>query len=240
MSLSHRHPEAPYQKIGVKLGDEQFALASEWETAARLALVGMGVEPGLSDVFARFDHLSSEIGALGTRDGSNLVVEGYDFAPSFSIWTTIEECLIPPVIWEADRGWYVTQPFSEPEVFDFPASVRGLANGDQSSRRSRAARGRHLVGCRRTRSGSLRCRAVPGSAGRRLRITGDSPRCQNPAEFSGTMTCSSPRRLQQLAVEEVNGSIVQRKRRRSRNPRTACQSECQSNTASLGELAHEW
>jgi hypothetical protein len=119
-------------------------------------------------------------------------------------------------------------------------SVRGLANGDQSSRRSRAARGRHLVGCRRTRSGSLRCRAVPGSAGRRLRITGDPPRCQNPAEFSGTMTCSSPRRLQQLAVEEVNGSIVQRKRRRSRNPRTACQSECQSNTASLGELAHEW
>ena len=61
----------------------------------RLALVGMGVEPGLSDVFARYaaDQLFSEIGELGTRDGSNLAVEGYDFAPSFSIWTTIEECL---------------------------------------------------------------------------------------------------------------------------------------------------
>ena len=125
MSLSHRHPEAPYEKVGVKLGDEQFAVAGEWEQAGRLALVGIGVEPGLSDVFARYaaDHLFSEIGELGTRDGSNLVVEGYDFAPSFSIWTTIEECLNPPVIWEADRGWYVTPPFSEPEVFDFPGGI---------------------------------------------------------------------------------------------------------------------
>ena len=125
MSLSRRHPEAPYEKIGVKLGDEQFALADEWERAGRLALVGIGVEPGLSDVFARYaaDHLFSEIGELGTRDGSNLTVEGYDFAPSFSIWTTIEECLNPPVIWEADRGWYVTPPFSEPEVFDFPGGI---------------------------------------------------------------------------------------------------------------------
>jgi saccharopine dehydrogenase-like NADP-dependent oxidoreductase len=125
MSLSRRHPEAPYEKIGVKLGDEQFARADEWEKAGRLALVGMGVEPGLSDVFARYaaDQLFSEIDELGTRDGSNLVVEGYDFAPSFSIWTTIEECLNPPVIWEADRGWFVTPPFSEPEVFDFPGGI---------------------------------------------------------------------------------------------------------------------
>jgi len=125
MSLSQRHPESPYQLTWVKLGDEQFAVADEWEKAGRLALVGMGVEPGLSDVFARYaaDHLFSEISELGTRDGSNLTVDGYDFAPSFSIWTTIEECLNPPVIWEADRGWYVTPPFSEPEVFDFPEGI---------------------------------------------------------------------------------------------------------------------
>jgi saccharopine dehydrogenase-like NADP-dependent oxidoreductase len=57
------------------------------------------------------------------RDGANLVVDGYDFAPSFSIWTTIEECLNPPVVWEAGRGWYTTEPFSEPEVFQFPAGI---------------------------------------------------------------------------------------------------------------------
>ena len=99
-------------------------MADEWEAAGRLALVGIGVEPGLSDVFARYaaDHLFSAIDELGTRDGANLTVDGYDFAPSFSIWTTIEECLNPPVIWE-DGEWFTTAPFSEPEVFDFPEGI---------------------------------------------------------------------------------------------------------------------
>jgi saccharopine dehydrogenase-like NADP-dependent oxidoreductase len=125
MSLSMRHPEHPYRETGVKLGDDQFAVEDQWQAAGRLALVGIGVEPGLSDVFARYaaDHLFSDIDELGTRDGSNLTVDGYDFAPSFSIWTTIEECLNPPVIWEADRGWFTTEPFSEPEVFDFPDGI---------------------------------------------------------------------------------------------------------------------
>jgi saccharopine dehydrogenase-like NADP-dependent oxidoreductase len=125
MSLSKPHPEHPYSEPGLKLGDEQFAMADDWQAAGRLALVGMGVEPGLSDVFARYavDTLFSSVEELGTRDGANLTVEGYDFAPSFSIWTTIEECLNPPVIWEADRGWFTTEPFSEAEVFDFPEGI---------------------------------------------------------------------------------------------------------------------
>lgn len=129
MSLSEPHPTHPHTETGVKLGDDQFAQSPDWETAGRLALVGMGVEPGLSDVFARYaaDHLFSEIDELGTRDGANLVVRdeaGNEiFAPSFSIWTTIEECLNPPVIWEKDRGWYTTAPFSEPEVFHFPEGI---------------------------------------------------------------------------------------------------------------------
>ncbi len=134
MSLSQRHPDAPYERVGVKLGDEQFAQAPAWEAAGRLALVGMGVEPGLSDVFARYaaDHLFSEIDELGTRDGANLVVTDEDgqeiFAPSFSMWTTIEECLNPPVVYEkaradVDGGWFTTAPFSEPEVFDFPEGI---------------------------------------------------------------------------------------------------------------------
>lgn len=134
MSLSKRHPEQPYEKVGVKLGDEQFAKAGEWEAAGRLALVGMGVEPGMSDVFARYaaDELFDHIDELGTRDGANLAVHDDEgnviFAPSFSIWTTIEECLNPPVIYEraredVDGGWFTTPPFSEPEVFDFPEGI---------------------------------------------------------------------------------------------------------------------
>jgi saccharopine dehydrogenase-like NADP-dependent oxidoreductase len=125
MSLSHPHPDRPYSETGVKLGDEQFALSAAWEARGQLALVGMGVEPGLSDVFARYaaDNLFSEIDEIGVRDGANLVVEGYEFAPTFSIWTTIEECLNPPVIWERDRGWFTTEPFSELEAFEFPAGI---------------------------------------------------------------------------------------------------------------------
>jgi len=112
-------------RTGVKLGDAQFAQAERWEEAGLLALVGIGVEPGLSDVFARYaaDELFDEIDLIGVRDGANLVVDGYDFAPTFSIWTTIEECLNPPVIWEKERGWYTTEPFSEPETFVFPEGI---------------------------------------------------------------------------------------------------------------------
>jgi saccharopine dehydrogenase-like NADP-dependent oxidoreductase len=125
MSLSRPHPQRPHELTGVKLGDEQFAAAEAWTEAGRLALVGIGVEPGLSDVFARYaaDHLFEEVDEIGIRDGANLVVDGFDFAPSFSIWTTIEECLNPPVVWERDRGWFTTAPFSEPEVFDFPDGI---------------------------------------------------------------------------------------------------------------------
>jgi len=125
MSLSRPHPTRPYEECGVKLGDEQFAVTGDWSAAGRLALCGIGIEPGLSDIFARYaaDELFSEIDELGVRDGANLEVAGYSFAPSFSIWTTIEECLNPPVVFERGRGWFTTAPFSEPEIFDFPEGI---------------------------------------------------------------------------------------------------------------------
>ena len=125
MSLSRPHPERPDSDTFVKLGDEQFDKSDAWAERGLLALCGIGVEPGLADVFARYaaDHLFSRIEEVGIRDGANLLVAGYDFAPSFSIWTTIEECLNPPVIWERDRGWFTTAPFSEPEIFDFPGGI---------------------------------------------------------------------------------------------------------------------
>jgi saccharopine dehydrogenase (NAD+, L-lysine forming) len=122
MTLSQPHPTDPFHQTGVKLGDYQFERAKDWERKNQLALVGFGVEPGMADVFARYaaDHLFDEIDEIGVRDGANLTIEGYDFAPSFSIWTTIEECLNPPIIYEEGKGWFTTEPFSEPEIFDFP------------------------------------------------------------------------------------------------------------------------
>jgi saccharopine dehydrogenase-like NADP-dependent oxidoreductase len=125
MHLSSPHPTDPYHQIGTSLGAAQFAASDSWAERGLLALVGMGVEPGFSDVAARYaaDHLFSTIHEIGVRDGSDLVIEGFAFAPTFSIWTTIEECLNPPVVYERDRGWFTTAPFSEPEQFTFPEGI---------------------------------------------------------------------------------------------------------------------
>ena len=106
MTLSQPHPDKPYEQPGKMLGEDQFAQDARWREENLLALVGIGVEPGVSDVFARYaaDHLFDTIDEVAIRDGANLEVSGYAFAPTFSIWTTIEECLNPPLIWERDRG----------------------------------------------------------------------------------------------------------------------------------------
>ena len=128
MHMSTPHPTQPYEQIGVMLGDAQFAVSDQWVERGQLSLCAMGVEPGLSDVLARYasDHLFSSISEVGVRDGSDLVIDGYSFAPTFSIWTTIEECLNPPIIWERGRGWFTTAPFSEPETFVFPEGIGPL------------------------------------------------------------------------------------------------------------------
>ena len=161
MSLSTKHPDAPYERVGKKLGDDQFAVADRWVERGLLALCGLGIEPGAADVFAKYaaTHLFSKVDEVGVRDGANLEIAGYEFAPTFSIWTTIEECLNPPVIWEkgredVDGGWYTTAPFSEPEMFTFPEGHR------RRRVRQRRARGGPVgpaVG--RLRPGDLQVRA---------------------------------------------------------------------------------
>ena len=124
MSLSKPHPDRPFETPGVKLGDEQFAMAGEWEARGRLALVGMGMDPGLTDVFAAHaaKHAFDEVHEVHVRDGGDLEIPGYAFAPVFSIWTTIEECLNPPVVRDGGE-WRTTEPFSAPEAFPFPEGI---------------------------------------------------------------------------------------------------------------------
>lgn len=125
MTLSKPHPTDPYKKTNIKLGDYQFEDDTLWKEKGLLAVIGSGVEPGMADIFARYaeKHLFDEIEEIGIRDGNNLKVDGLDIAFGFSIWTTIEECLNPPVIWEKDKGWYTTEPFSEPEIFYLPEGI---------------------------------------------------------------------------------------------------------------------
>jgi len=125
-TLSEPNPEDPFHKCGKKLGDDEFALNAEFEKIGKYALAGFGVEPGMADFFARYaaDHLFDEIDEIGIRDGSNLEIPGFKgIAFGFSIWTTIEECNNPAVIWERDKGWYTTEPFAELEKFWLPEGI---------------------------------------------------------------------------------------------------------------------
>ena len=123
MTLSKAHPEDPYNKAYIKLGDYQFERHEKWEEKGLMALVGSGVEPGMADVFAKYaqKHLFDEIDEVNVRDGDNYANAGGDFG--FSVWTTIEECLNPPVIYEKGKGWFTTDRFSEPEIFSFPGGI---------------------------------------------------------------------------------------------------------------------
>ncbi|MEY5024229.1 MAG: hypothetical protein RL569_1142 [Actinomycetota bacterium] len=129
MSLSHAHPTDPFNTPAEKLGDWQYDRSKLYADQGLLALIGTGAEPGISNIFARYaqDYLFQEIDEIKIMDGGNLIVKndaGEEiFAPSFSIWTVIEECLNPPLLWEKDKGWFTTPPFSEPEVFEFPGGI---------------------------------------------------------------------------------------------------------------------
>ncbi len=70
MTLSQPHPERPYELPGKMLGEYQLARHEAWEQAGLLALVGIGVEPGMSDIFARYaaEELFSDVeGGRGAR-----------------------------------------------------------------------------------------------------------------------------------------------------------------------------
>lgn len=113
---------------GANMGSHQFGQAARWEQRGLLAILGMGMDPGVSDVFARYaaKNLFDQIDEIGIRDGAALTVEGSEFAPTFSILDTLEECTDPALIWEREKGWRTVEPFSEPEMFTFPEGIGPL------------------------------------------------------------------------------------------------------------------
>jgi len=113
------------EDTGAKMGSYQFSRAVQWEQKGCLAILGTGMDPGVSDIFAKYaaKNLFDEIDEIGIRDGAALEIEGYEFAPAFSLIDTIEECTDLPIVWERERGCFEAEPFSEPEVFNFPAGV---------------------------------------------------------------------------------------------------------------------
>jgi saccharopine dehydrogenase-like NADP-dependent oxidoreductase len=104
-----------------KLGD-QFALDAEFRAAGRLALLGMGADPGTTNVYAAFAtrYLLDEVHGLHVRDGDNSVCQGHDgFLAAFSPWVFIDECLCGAISWR-DGRYHVEEALSGREPFNFP------------------------------------------------------------------------------------------------------------------------
>jgi saccharopine dehydrogenase (NAD+, L-lysine-forming) len=113
---------------GADMGSHQWKQAKKWEQKGLLAILGNGMDPGVSDIFAKYasTELFDQIDEIGIRDGASLEVSGYDFAPTFSILDAIEECTDPPLVWEKNRGWYTITPFENVELFNFPEEIGDL------------------------------------------------------------------------------------------------------------------
>ncbi len=125
MTLSEPHPTDPMHKCGKKLGDDEYALSPEFEKIGKYALAGFGVEPGMADYFARYaaDHLFDEVDEIGIRDGSNLDIPGAKgISFGFSVWTTIEECNNPAIVFENGEV-HTIEPFAELEDFWLPEGI---------------------------------------------------------------------------------------------------------------------
>ena len=116
----------PREITGTADLDEQLALDGEFAKRGLTAMVSFGIDPGVSDVFARALHDAfDKVESLTVLDGDNGTLDGYEFACSFSPETMIEECLLPPCVFRDGREAR-NEALSVWREFDFPAPVGRL------------------------------------------------------------------------------------------------------------------
>jgi saccharopine dehydrogenase (NAD+, L-lysine-forming) len=107
---------------GIPKIEDQFALDAEFKAAGRLALLGMGADPGTTNVYAAYaaKHLLDQVTELRIRDGDNAVCHGFEgFAPAFSPWVMLDECLCKAVTYR-NGSYQLEEPLTGCEPFDFP------------------------------------------------------------------------------------------------------------------------
>jgi len=102
---------------------DPYVTTSEWEHHGLLGIVGMGEDPGMSNLMARFaaDRLD-RVESIRVRDGDTATSPEFAFLPLFSPETFIGETLNPSRIWDGGKYRNVP-PFGEGETYGFPAPV---------------------------------------------------------------------------------------------------------------------
>ena len=107
---------------GIPKLDDQFALDTAFRSRGRLALLGIGADPGTSNIYAAYiaKHLLDEVTAFHVRDGDDAVCDHpVGLLAGFSPWVFLDECLCLATVF-ADGGFRQVEPLSGPETFDFP------------------------------------------------------------------------------------------------------------------------
>jgi len=121
--------ETDYVDFGMPLdstGSEFDELSEMCKKAGISALVGMGEEPGMSDVFAM--HAASKLDVAHEAhvyDGDNASVEGLEF---FSLWSPVDlldETSVPAAVFKDGKIEFIP-PLSARQVYDFPKPLGPL------------------------------------------------------------------------------------------------------------------
>lgn len=100
-----------------------------WKEKGNMALICMGIDPGVVNVFAKYAavELFDELTEVHVKDGGNLNVPTSgedDIMFGFNVWTVLDEVMNPNVEYDADRGGFIVEPaFAGSEVFEMPEGV---------------------------------------------------------------------------------------------------------------------
>ncbi|MFC7392266.1 saccharopine dehydrogenase family protein [Scopulibacillus cellulosilyticus] len=104
---------------------EQLNWNDEFKESGILGIMGLGCDPGFSNIAARYavDQLDT-VELISIRDGDNSEIDYDGFCSLFSPQIAVEECLAKPNYWTEEKGETTyPAPFWNKEKLEFPEPI---------------------------------------------------------------------------------------------------------------------